>query len=205
MAEELNRLERALRRALTDVAALGRGSCVVGGLAVSARTDPRFTRDVDLAVAVADDPQGEALVRGMQSRGYAVLATVEQQATKRLATVRLSVPGETRSGVVLDLLLASSGIEPEIVAAAEPMEIMTGLVAPVAGIAHLIALKVLARDDRTRPQDAVDLRALLKAAGETDLADAASALREIARRGFHRERDLAAELARAVRDFGSTD
>lgn len=203
MAEELNRLERALRRALVDVAALGRGSCVVGGLAVSARTEPRFTRDVDLAVAVADDRQGEALVADMQARGYGVLATVEQQATKRLATVRLSVPGETRNGVVLDLLLASSGIEPEIVAAAESMEIMAGLVAPVAGIAHLIALKVLARDDRTRPQDAADLRALLKSASETSLADAATSLQEISRRGFHRERDLAAELARALRDFRS--
>ena len=34
--------------------------------------------------------------------------------------------------------------------------------APVASIAHLIALKVLARDDRTRPQDRLDLAGLFR-------------------------------------------
>jgi hypothetical protein len=32
---------------------------VVGGLAVSARTEPRFTRDVDLVIAVSDDQSAE--------------------------------------------------------------------------------------------------------------------------------------------------
>jgi len=35
---------------------------LVGGLAVSVRTEPRFTRDLDLAVAVADDRAAEDLV-----------------------------------------------------------------------------------------------------------------------------------------------
>ncbi|HEY7363147.1 MAG TPA: hypothetical protein VIE37_03490, partial [Methylomirabilota bacterium] len=48
----MSRLESVLRRAAGDLQALGRGWAVVGALAVSARTEPRFTRDVDLVVAV---------------------------------------------------------------------------------------------------------------------------------------------------------
>jgi hypothetical protein len=33
---------------------------LVGGLAVSVRTEPRFTRDVDLVVAISDDHAAEA-------------------------------------------------------------------------------------------------------------------------------------------------
>jgi hypothetical protein len=36
---------------------------MLGGLAVSIRTEPRFTRDVDLAVAVAADDEAERLAR----------------------------------------------------------------------------------------------------------------------------------------------
>jgi predicted nucleotidyltransferase len=82
--------------------------------------------------------------------------------------------------VVADLLFASSGIEPEVVAAAEPLEIFPGVTAPVAQIGHLIALKLLARDDRTRPQDAVDLRALCDVAPETETARTRSARRPLA-------------------------
>ena len=40
----------------------GVSGCLVGGLAVSVRCDPRFTRDVDLAIALQNDTQAEALV-----------------------------------------------------------------------------------------------------------------------------------------------
>lgn len=39
----------AIERASRDLATLERGWALVGGLAVSVRTEPRFTRDVDLA------------------------------------------------------------------------------------------------------------------------------------------------------------
>lgn len=56
----MNALERSLRRSVEDVRSIGRGFALVGGLAVSARTEPRLTRDTDLAVAVADDVEAEA-------------------------------------------------------------------------------------------------------------------------------------------------
>ena len=43
--------------------------CIVGGLAVSARCDPRFTRDVDIAVVVDTDEHAEALIHALVRRG----------------------------------------------------------------------------------------------------------------------------------------
>lgn len=51
--------------------------------------EPRLTRDADVAVAVADDRDAEALIRQLINMGYSVLATVEQQQPDRLRTVRL--------------------------------------------------------------------------------------------------------------------
>ena len=82
---------------------------------MSVRTEPRFTRDADFAVAVASDTEAEALIRRLRAGGYEVTALVEQEAVGRLATVRLAVPGDAE-GPVIDLLFASSGIEREVVA-----------------------------------------------------------------------------------------
>lgn len=118
----------------------------------------------------------------------------EQRATGRLATVRLEPPSDAGRGAIVDLLFASSGIEPEIADAAEVLAILADLQAPVARIGNLIALKVLARDDRRRPQHWDDIQALLKEAGPSDLEDARSGLRLIQERGFHRGKDLVREL-----------
>jgi hypothetical protein len=152
----VNRLARSLATAAAALS--GRPFALIGGIAVSARSEPRFTRDLDLAVAVPDDPSAEVTVRTMLGHGFRTAALIEQDAVERLATVRLIAPDEHGSGVVVDLLFASSGIEPEIVAAAESLEAFAGVVVPVARTGHLIALKVLSRNDATRPQDAVDCR-----------------------------------------------
>jgi len=51
---------------------------VIGGLAVAFRAEPRFTKDVDVAVAVADDDEAEGIVNRLQVRGYALASLVEQ-------------------------------------------------------------------------------------------------------------------------------
>ena len=106
------------------------------------RTEPRFTRDADVAISTSDDRAAETLVRDLGARGYRPLTVVEQEAKRRLSTVRLAPPTQGPSGIVLDLLFASSGIEPEIAVAAETMEVVSGLRMPVAITGHLIALKV---------------------------------------------------------------
>jgi predicted nucleotidyltransferase len=192
----VNPLERSLRSAASDLTQLGRSFAVVGGLAVSTWAEPRLTRDADLAVAVADDTDAELLVAKLRERGYRVLAAVEQVATGRLGTVRLV--GESGDGdgdgIVTDLLFASSGIEDEIIEQAISTVVVPGLVLPVACVGHLIAMKLLARDDRRRPADADDLAALSVVATERDWAVAATAVRLIVDRGFSRGRDLLVAL-----------
>ncbi len=103
---------------------------------------------------------------------------------------------------MLDLLFASSGIEHEICRDAERLPVFPLCTVPVARLHHLIALKVLARDDRTRPQDAADLRQLIQAARMSDLDAARRALALITSRGFNRCRDLDDALRRACEEFG---
>ena len=186
------RLHSVLRRVLADLSSCGARYALVGGLAVSARTEPRFTRDVDLAVAVSGDDEAEALIQSLTSRGYAIDVLVEQEALRRLSTVRLIPPGEP--SLLVDLLFASSGIEPEIVAAAERIELVEGIIVGVGTVPHLIATKVLSRDDAARPQDKMDLVSLLETADESDVEAARAALRKIQERGFHRGKDLVMEL-----------
>jgi len=77
----------------------------------------------------------------MHLSGYTVVETVEQTAADRLATARLQPSEAAETGALLDLLFASSGIENEIVAEAECVEILSDLLIPVARIEHLIARK----------------------------------------------------------------
>lgn len=170
---------------------------LVGGLAVSVRTEPRFTRDADLAVALATDQEAEALIHALRGHGFLISAVVEQEAVGRLATVRLSRSTEPHAPVV-DLLFASSGIESEIVAEAEPIELLPNLTMSVARVGHLIAMKVLSRDDVRRPQDLVDLRGLLRVAGADEIERARHALSLISARGYHRGRDLSSEMDRLL-------
>jgi predicted nucleotidyltransferase len=190
----MNRLAAALAALLGDMQRCGVRGALVGGLAVSARAEPRLTRDLDVAVEVVSDAEAERLVQHLLTLGYATVAIVEQEQTQRLATVRLRLPGVSEHGVVADLLFASSGIEPEVVAAAEPLEIFSGVTVRVAQIGHLVALKLLARDDRTRPQDAVDLRALREVAPEEEIERARLAVGLIHARGYGRGRDLQGAL-----------
>lgn len=187
-------VEAALRQIARDLDEAAAPWALIGGLAVSARSEPRLTRDVDVAVAVVDARTAEALVATLTARGYRVLSIVEQEATGRLATVRLRPPGAGAGQVIVDLLFASSGIEPELVAAAERLPLVPGLDAPVARTGHLIALKLLARDDRRRPQDYDDLLTLLAVGSAEELARARTSLSLITDRGFHRGRDLSAAL-----------
>ncbi|MFL5362330.1 MAG: nucleotidyl transferase AbiEii/AbiGii toxin family protein [Myxococcales bacterium] len=190
--------EKALRSTTVDLSRAGARFALVGGLAVSARTEPRFTRDVDLAVAVDSDAEAEGLVRTLQESGYATLAVLEQAKTGRLATVRMSQPRTVEPQGIVDLLFASSGLEPEIVSAASPLAIVRGLDVHVAQRGHLVALKVLARDDDRRPQDRLDLLALLRGIDSAELSRAREGIVLIAQRGFDRDKDLQTELERAL-------
>ncbi|MDQ3312442.1 MAG: hypothetical protein M3517_10090, partial [Actinomycetota bacterium] len=80
----MNSVERSLVDAVGALRGVGARSALVGGLAVSARAEPRLTRDADFAVAVGSDEDAERVVRALIAEGYALLAAVEQEAVGRL-------------------------------------------------------------------------------------------------------------------------
>jgi Nucleotidyl transferase AbiEii toxin, Type IV TA system len=180
-------------RALVDVCRTLRQECrgfaLVGGLAVSLRTEVRFTSDADLVVAVADDKDAEALVFAMRQAGYEPFKIVEHELQHRLATARL----ESGEGNVVDLLFASSGIEPEIVERAENLELPEVGTIAVARAEELLAMKLLSMTPK-RLQDRIDAQNLIRFHPDLDLEAVRDNLRLITARGYHRDRDLAARL-----------
>jgi predicted nucleotidyltransferase len=193
-------LLETLKRAQRDLARHGARCCLVGGLAIGVRAEPRFTGDLDLAVAVSSDAEAEALVAALRADGYRILALLEQQTTGRLSTVRMIPPGGDEEGVIVDLLFAACGIEPEIVDAGEIMQIATDVMTPVARPEHLIAMKVLSRNDTRRPNDRADLVALLARSSQAQIATAKALLQLIAARGYERDKRLLDDLEQIVRE-----
>lgn len=188
-------VESALRRAVADLDALKVRWALIGGLAVSVRSVPRFTKDLDFAIAVANDSEAEDVVHQLRGRGYQPVGVLEQEYVERLSGVRLERSG---SDVIVDLLFASSGIENEVVTSATRLEVLPRLSAPVATTGHLIALKTLAG----RNQDLTDLGSLIPAASTEDLDVAREAVRLIDARGFNREQDVAADLDKLIAELG---
>lgn len=188
-------VEQELRRAVADLDALKVRWALVGGLAISVRSVPRFTKDLDFAVAVANDAEAEEVVHRLRGRGYQPLEVLEQDYVERLSGVRLERGG---SDVVVDLLFASSGIENEVVASATRLQVLPRLSAPVAITGHLIALKTLAG----RNQDLTDLGSLIPSASAEDLEIARQAVRLIQERGFNREQDIVADLGKLIVELG---
>jgi predicted nucleotidyltransferase len=196
------RLLASLRQAQEALRSEGTRCALVGGLAVSARVEPRFTNDADFAVEVPDDANAERLIHALSARGYGIGMVLEHEGTGRLATVRLLPPDHGEGRPVVDVLFASCGIESEIVARAEDVALSDTLVVRVAVCGDLIAMKLLSRDDDRRPQDTVDLAGLIRNASDEDLATARSAAETIVSRGFDRGRDLVRDLEQAIARFG---
>ena len=165
--------------------------------AVSVRAEVRFTRDVDIAVAVADDAEAESLTYELRLAGYTAVASVEHETRHRLSTVRLMSP----SGVKVDLMFASSGIEAEIVDRATQIDFEGAGSVPVANAEELLAMKVLSMTD-ARLQDRIDAKHLLQFTPGLDISRVREHLARITDRGYAREQDLDAKLAVVLHDVG---
>lgn len=165
---------------------------LVGGLAVSIRGEVRFTRDVDLALSLSER-ELESLVRDLRVAGYTVGALVEHAVARRTATVRLV----SRAGVHVDLIVASSGIEPEVVERAISVDFPQVGALPVAIAEDLLAMKVLSYSDRRR-HDLDDAIGLVLANPSLDQARVRANLARITERGFDRGEPLEAKLAHVL-------
>jgi hypothetical protein len=184
----------------TDLRAAGFHYALVGGFAVTLRAEPRTTRDLDVVLVVSGDREAESVALVLRMRGYRdhPKGAAIERSDGRLATIRLISPPveEDGTGVQVDLLVACAGIEPEVVAASQRLEVMPQVYIPVARSGHLVAMKILA----ARPQDLEDVRTLLCEIGDADLQLARESLILIERRGFLEDstRSLLAELERLL-------
>jgi hypothetical protein len=139
---------------------------------------------------VADDEAARAV-----TREFLAAPTRSRPFSNRPTSTDSPEPGSsTPNGVSVDLLFASSGIEPDLVGRSERLEIAAGVWLLVASVGDLIALKLLAVDDE-RATDRADLRGLSGIATGVDWAVANDAVEQIQVRGFNRGRDLTAALA----------
>ena len=95
--------------------------------------------------------------------------------------------------MAVDLLFASSGIEPEIVERAENLELPEVGTIAVARAEELLAMKLLSMTPK-RLQDRIDAQNLIRFHPDLDLEAVRDNLRLITARGYHRDRDLAARF-----------
>jgi hypothetical protein len=106
--------------------------------------------------------------------------------------------------VFVDLLFASSGIEPEVVESSTTIEIFPGLSPQVASRSALIALKVLSANPQTRVKDIIDLQNLLDNSVPNEIADARQLPDLMTQRGFNRNKDLQKELDGYIAKFANS-
>lgn len=188
-----------LSAAIVDVEAAGSPCALVGGLAVGVRAYERTTRDVEIVVACPDDASVESLVGDLRARRYGLAQVLEHVKTGRISTVRMTSNRSLRTFV--DLLVATTGIEAEIVRSAERMEIAADVLCPVARRGHLIAMKVLSSSEE-RPRDVQDLVELLRDISDEELALAREAARQIDAAGLHPHRSVEGDLEALVAERG---
>ena len=189
--------DRTLRAVATDLKKLKLRWALVGAVAVAARGVPRFTNDFDFAVAVGDDREAEATVSRMMALGYRLATLLENETTGEIATARLWCRPLGGTQFIVDLLFQTSGLEAEVVAAAQPVTVMPNLRVPVATRGHLIAMKILSVN-ADRGRDADDLTGLVGVAENSDLEEARAGLRLLAQRDKSRGKDLLADLEAIV-------
>lgn len=188
-------IQKALFRLAGDFRALEVRWALVGGMAVSALAEPRTTQDVDVVLALPTEAEAERLVLLLRMRGYhdhPKQPLMQKKGTGRLLGVRLLAPLPDEEDTIVDLLFAMSGVEAEIVAAAQVFELMPGLYIPVARAGHILAMKILAG----RLVDQVDAQRLLAVMDESELQRAREALVLISSRGFDEGKNLLDELER---------
>jgi len=191
------RLLASLRKAITALEDEGIPFAVVGGLAVGVRAEPRITRDIDLVVPVADDAEGEAKLLVLQRRGFAIESVFERKGG-RLSTVRTRHP--VAPEVLVDFLLSNCLIEAEIVEQAGREVVAHGAECLVAQSWHLLAMKVLAN----RKKDQADIQLLIEGGTKATVRKAREALDLMQKRGAAPGRNLEAELARHIREVGTS-
>ncbi|MGK0481263.1 MAG: putative nucleotidyltransferase [Planctomycetota bacterium] len=188
------------------IQSLGYDCALVGGLAVSVRTRPRATQDIDVAVAVTADEDAERVGFELSEAGYRLRDTLENTGTGYISTLRFNHPRDAHDAQepTIDVLFSTCGIEREIVDDATPIRSSSGAIVRVAQVPHLIAMKTLSeRDDRAKDRE--DLQALVRVATKAQLDEARTLLSLIEKRGYNRNKDLSPLLESFIERHQSHD
>ena len=135
---------------------------VVGGYAVAAHGHPRFTKDLDIWIAIDADNAARLLV-ALQEFGFGSLGLAAEDFTQPNAVVQLGYPPKR-----IDILTSASGVDFAECYTRRVDVAVTGLDRPVPfiGTNDLVANKVATG----RLQDLADVEALRSQPGP-DLAD----------------------------------
>ena len=163
-----------LEAALLDVAAFLEEQrvpyMVIGGVANLHWGAERFTRDIDIAIEIADDAL-DGLIRSLEAR-FTLAVSDPLAFARRNHLIRLL----TRTGVDVDLILAVIPYELAAIRRAVSLEI-SGKAVKICTAEDLIVHKLASE----RPQDAVDVEGVvLRQAGRLDLDSLWPRVRELA-------------------------
>ena len=172
---------------------------LVGALAVSIHTEPRTTRDIDIAFAIKSKDDQENLIHYLLKRGYGNRQELMHVNPVWKLGVRLHISQETECSVPLDLLFSSSGIEDEVVQNAIKIEVFPAVIVPIASLPHTLAMKILSQNDGDRLRDKIDIQMLLAKATSKEIKSTEDALALIQERGFNRGKNLLIEFRESLK------
>ena len=142
----------ALRTLALALSSIGMPYAIIGGVAISVVSVPRYTKDVD-AVLLHPDSNVENLVAGLLNFG---LRTVVSDPLAFARKNRLVVLQDSH-GTTIDLSLGVLPFEIETIEKANVIEVATGLSVPIASPEALVVMKCIA----SRVKDLEDIRNLL--------------------------------------------
>lgn len=125
--------------------------CVIGGLALQRWGEPRFTKDIDLALLCSFGGEREAV-----SRLAAVLKSRSNDAQAFALEARVYL-GVLDDGTPVDIALSALPFEERCVARASPFEFVPGFPLTTCAAEDLVVMKAFAN----RPRDWSDLEGIL--------------------------------------------
>ena len=125
---------------------------IIGGVAVSIRSTPRYTKDVDAVVWVGEEGWIEFLSH-ITKRGLRVRADDPIRFARQNRLLLLT----DEDGVHIDLSFGALPFEEQMIRNAEPIEVAEGCIASIATAEALVVMKAIA----WRPKDKQDIREIV--------------------------------------------
>jgi predicted nucleotidyltransferase len=168
-------LRASLHSALADLTkaleAAGFPAMIIGGVAASALGRPRLTQDVD-ALAIAPEADWEVLIQSASRCGIGprIEGALDFARRSRVLLLRHSP-----SGIDIDVTFGGLPFEESAVKRSRTHDI-GGLQVRLPRVEDLLVMKAVAR----RPKDIEDIRGLLSAHPEANIAEARRWIREFA-------------------------